>query len=395
MKRIRIVVCVILVLVMVGALAGTAIASTPYTVDQSEAKTIVNKFVAKISTTNEFRDWKNAKICRVVVAYGIDERPSAYIFELVKNENYTGYIVVSAKKTNYPILEFSKSKSPLMRAKKLGIEADRVYYLGAVMYFFREKGKYYNLNKKEINFNKIKECVKEAMKYENVRKHLAKRITEAKDLWEKYSSNTKVMYKLTSTWLYNEKYISDVPAFWWDDGCAPTSAAMVLAYWGEHGYPKLHYPDWWYFEPTDVNSGTKFDDPSNEHTDLTEELHYAMDTNNKTGDTWPWNIAPGINKVCKNHGYSNWASVDYWVSWSDVTDEINASRPFVLAMLWGGTGSGHSQPYGNHVVTCVGYAIDVNTNEKFVMVQDTWDLGIHYLAFGNWLGAWEIKVNPN
>ncbi len=33
---------------MVGAVAGTAIASTPYTVDQSEAKAIANKFVAKV-----------------------------------------------------------------------------------------------------------------------------------------------------------------------------------------------------------------------------------------------------------------------------------------------------------------------------------------------------------
>jgi hypothetical protein len=33
-----------------------------------------------------------------------------------------GYIVVSAKKTNYPILEFSKGKSPVMRVDELGHE---------------------------------------------------------------------------------------------------------------------------------------------------------------------------------------------------------------------------------------------------------------------------------
>ena len=382
---------VLLVLVMLGIVAGTAMASTPYMVDQSEAKAVVNKFIAKISTTDEFRDWKDAKISRVIVAYDIDESPSAYVFELFKDGKYAGYVVVSAKKTNYPILEFSKGKSPLMRAKKLGIKVEKVYYLGALTYFFKEKGKYYDLNKKEINFNKIKESVKEVMKDEKIIEHLAKRIVEAKEQWKKYNSDTMT----TLGWLYKEKYIPNVPALWWDDGCAPTSAAMVLEYWGEHGYQNLNYPDWWYFEPTDVNGGTKFDDPSNEHTDLTEELHYAMGTDNETGSTWLWNIAPGINKVCKNHGYSNWASTDYWVSWSDVTDEINASRPFVLAMLWGGTGSGHNQPYGNHAVAGVGYAIDTNTNEKFVMVQDTWDLSIHYLAFGNWMGAWEIKVKPN
>ena len=57
-----------------------------------------------------------------------------------------------------------------------------------------------------------------------------------------------------------------------------------------------------------------------------------------------------------------------------MTNEINASRPFVLSMWHGGTGSGHDQPYGDHTVACVGYAIDTNTNERFVMVQDIWDL---------------------
>ena len=31
------------------------------------------------------------------------------------------------------------------------------------------------------------------------------------------------------------------------------------------------------------------------------------------GTTYPWNIDDGINKVLRNHGYSNWASNDYYV----------------------------------------------------------------------------------
>ena len=64
---------------------------------------------------------------------------------------------------------------------------------------------------------------------------------KAKEPWRKYSSDTMT----TLGWPYEEKYIPDVPAFWWDDGCAPTSAAMVLEYWEEHGYPNLDYLGWW------------------------------------------------------------------------------------------------------------------------------------------------------
>ena len=385
MKGIRSLIGVVLVLVMLRSVVSPVMAKTSDAVNQSEAKAVVEKFIARISMVSNFKDWKNAKIGKVIVAYDVDESKSAYIFELVKDGKYVGYIVVSAKKTNYPILEFSKGKSPLMRAKELGIKVEEVYYLSGLTYIFEEKGKYYDLNKKKVDFNKIKESVKEVMKDEKVRKHLANRALEAKKQWEMYSSDAVTLFS------YKEKYIPDVPAFLWDDGCSPTSAAMVLEYWGEHGYPNLDHPDWWYFEPTDINNGTQFDDPPNEHTDLTEELHYAMGTDNETGFTWWFYIDDRINKVCKKYGYSDWAS-NQWLpqpSWSDVTNEINASRPFVLSMWYGGTESGHDQPYGDHTVACVGYAINTNTNERFVMVQDTWDLGIHYLAWGNW---WAISI---
>jgi len=327
----------------------------------------------------------------VAACYDIDESKSAYVFELITNEKYAGYIVVSAKKTNYPVLEFSKGTSPLMRASKLGIKAENVYYLGALMYFFKEKEKYYDLMGREIDFENVKEGVRKAMGDEGVREHLSKRATEAKAQWEEYSSGT------ITTLAWYGVHIQGVPAFLWDDGCSPTSAAMVLEYWGEHGYPNLDLPDWWYNEPTDVNDGTQLDDPSSEHTDLTEELHYAMGTDNETGDTSPFVIDDGINKVCNNLGYSNWAS-NQWLpqpSWDDVTNEISAGRPFVLSMWHGGTGSGWSNPYGDHTVACVGYAIDIDTNEKFLLLHDTWDYNVHYLAWGDWWAISTTWVGPN
>ena len=63
--------------------------------------------------------------------------------------------------------------------------------------------------------------------------------------------------------------------------------------------------------------------------------------------------------------------------------------------MWhGGTGSGHSTPYGDHSVAVVGYAIDINTNEKFLLLHDTWDYSVHYLAFGDWWGAMATWIRP-
>jgi len=235
------VIVLLLVLAMLGGSTAisTAMATiaTSDAVNLNEARNVAEKFAAKISTTEDFKEWKDAKIGKVVTCYDVDESRSAYVFELVKNEKYVGYIVVSAKKTNYPVLEFSKGTSPLMKASKLGIKAEKVYYLGALMYFFKEKGKCYDLMGREVDFEKVKKGVKGIMKDKKVRKHLAKRAMEAGEQWEKYNEITKSV----STLSWYGIHIQGVPALLWYRGCTPTAAAMVLGYWDQNGYP--NFPD--------------------------------------------------------------------------------------------------------------------------------------------------------
>ncbi len=62
--------------------------------------------------------------------------------------------------------------------------------------------------------------------------------------------------------------------------------------------------------------------------------------------------------------------------------------------MWnGGNGSGWTIPYVNHAVTVIGYAIGTNS-EKFLLLYDTWDTNIHYLAFGNWWFVFATWVRP-
>lgn len=72
--------------------------------------------------------------------------------------------------------------------------------------------------------------------------------------------------------------------------------------------------------------------------------------------------------------------------------KLDASRPFVISMLHGGTGSGHSQPYGDHSVTCLGYD---DYAEDYVVIHGTWDdEQTHTLAYGNWWAAMATWVMP-
>ena len=110
------------------------------------------------------------------------------------------------------------------------------------------------------------------------------------------------------------------------------------------------------------------------------------------GLTWPWDIDDGIEEVCENHGYSNFdANNDYWMTWNEVKDEVDASKPFVISMSYGGTGSGQSQPYGEHSVTALGYS---DYDEDYVFIHDTWDEQTHTIAFGNWWAAMATWVRP-
>jgi len=263
-----------------------------------------------------------------------------------------------------------------MRALKLGIKAEKLYRLGGLMYIVKEKGRYYSLaNGNEVDFDEVKRGVKETMKDEKVREHLAKRAMEAKEQWEKYSSDA------ITTLAWYGVHIQGVPALLWYLGCSPTASAMVLGYWDQNGYP--NFPD------------------DYQHT-LIEELADAMGLTCWYLPSWwqgtcPTEIDDGINEICNKYGYSNWASNQWFPqpSWDDVTDELSVGRPFVLSMAFGGTGSGHTEPYGHHSVACVGYAIDIDTNEKFLLLHDTWDTNVHYLAWGDWRAISATWVRPS
>ncbi len=384
---------VFLVLLFLGAGLAPAFAVNSKTtdIDITKAKNIAKYFIREISKLNNFKEWKKAEITMTAIIYNVDKEISAYLYEITVNGKYAGYIIVSAKRDNYPILEFSKGESPLKIAFKHRISVKKLYRINANTYVVEDiNNNFYTMNGKTINFTKLKMYMKKITMEENVKKHLTLRKAEAERLWEVVENSLQLQPTQSYTcYDWQQTLIWGVPAFYWDDGCSPTAAAMVLEYYDESGYPNLGYPDWYYFEDSDVGDNNGYDNPPDEHKDLTEELHVAMGTSDETGATYPWKIDDGINKVVQQKGYSgSWASNDYYVDWSEVVNEVLEARPFVLSM------TGGDQPYGDHSVTVVGYAHCPSQNLKLLILHDTWSLDDVYLTFGSWTAAMATWVRP-
>ncbi|ABE51399.1 C39 family peptidase [Methanococcoides burtonii] len=134
---------------------------------------------------------------------------------------------------------------------------------------------------------------------------------------------------------------------------------MVLEYWDENGYSNFSYGD-----------------------TLIEELADAMGTNeNGINGTKISHIDDGIEEVCDYYGYSDFTIVnDDNLFMSETMFEIDAGNPFVLSMIYGGLGSGYTNPYNNHSVTCMGYS---EGTIDYLFLHDTWDdEDHHYITFG-------------
>jgi hypothetical protein len=207
----------------------------------------------------------------------------------------------------------------------------------------------------------------------NTEEQMIRDVTRAKSAnqkWDSFKSdadNSALVSAASVSKAYGSKSIPGVPLYSQplNNYCAPTSAGMVLSYWESHGYPNI---------------------PDNSYTLITE-LGTAMSTSTSTG-TYIYNVNDGMNAVSSNHGYGSQLSFneDTWMTFSDVTTEVNANNPFVLNMLGGGTAYGRSQAYGDHSVAVIGY--ESYSSGDYVVVQDTWSpLTAVSLSFDNWLGA--------
>ena len=392
----------------VSADQGTNPISAPETPDnisesnfisQDYAKDVAILNIKKISlSVEDFSEWQDATAQSSIVFHDLDGNVNAYTFDVVDDKGTLGYIIVSATRDNYPILEFSKGDIPKAPSDPMkladteiskgnSISKDPEYvYLGATFYYAK-----YHFADKNTQSNEgmvvdlTDQCIinqqdlsgktsPETEKWEKVQKD------EASRLWISVDEDLAVTdsYALSST-RSRSGYVSGVPYYLrgtGTHGCCPTAAGMLLAFWRNHGFSNLPLGSSGY--------------------DLIDELAVEMGTDS-SGNTAKINVVDGIKDVFDNHGYdSSDVSVtgDYlWVSWEECTDEIDDGRPFMLGLFHGGTPQYGTQDYGDHAVTGVGYR--TISEENYVTVHDGWNPNNQdrYLAYGNWWwGTWLYKV---
>lgn len=396
----------------------TKYTDTSNVVSVDKAEEVASYSIKEISgSIQNLSEWKDATVELSTIYYDLDGNRSAYSFNVIENNQQSGYILISAMKDNYPVLEFSKGKIPneipefttrskslaKERANKIKLEsADKEelavgemkpLYLGPTFYYAEytltdTKGK-----AKEkvivdlpfstvVDFNKSNVSVpvdeKDYFNSTSLQQQQEIRKQDANAKWttfEKGLAMKTIPAGYTST--SSIGYIDDVPNYPWLNGCSPTAAGMVLGYWDSHGYS--NFPG---------------------ETTLIDELADSMGTDwPGSGATWPLDIDDGIEEVCADHGYNNFDASNGFTlintfTWSNVVSEINANRPFVISMLNGGLGSGY-QPgyeYEEHSVTCIGYS---DGSQDYVFLHDTWDPeDYHYISFGSWTSAMATWVRP-
>lgn len=367
----------------------------PTTLNTDEAKEIAAFYLVELSETiPELSEWGNAVVKPDITFYDVDGNITAYSFDVMKNNQYDGYIITSATKDKYPVLEFSKGELPTENStmtkksqceaakyankNKLSVGKSIPIYDGATFYY-----KEYDLkdNKNTTKEKVIVDLITSKIINEDTEnlssstdKAETTDIKEIKEAWNnlenrmtRESNGLETLVTATAT----SKNISGVPYYSANYiGCAPAAGAMVLGYWDSNGYS--NFP-----------SGNT----------LMSELATGMGTYQY--NTTISNVDDGIETVCSNHGYTNFDAIQYsgTMYMSNVVSEINANRPFVLCMLSGGTRVGGSSNYGDHAVTCMGYYYQSTT--QYLNLHDGWDTSAaHYITYGNWGSATPVWVRP-
>ena len=364
---------------LIAAVSAPASAATSVSIE--DAETVASFYVQYIPTfIADYSEWQEATVEQSTVYHDLDGEKSAYAFNVIENGQYAGYILVSATRGNYPILEFSTGRTPNAmtelttrsetlaqeRADERGLTAGEAkpLYLGATFYYAEyplidDRGKVADRVVVDLTVPVIVDLGESRVEIPIDEKDLLEeqqmKKQEANALWdvlEEKMVTTSLEGPASSRGL---GWISGVPAYLWRCGCTPTAAGMVLMYWDSHGYPD--FPE--------------------HHNDTIDELGVAMHTGvPPRPDGWTYNsdVAPGIEEVCDNHNYPGFVAQLEPIEWNRVKEEVDASRPFVL-ILQQGVG------YGDHAVTGLGYS---DYDEDYVFIHDTYDESTHTILYDNW-----------
>jgi|GEM_PF-410236 len=332
-------------------------------VSVEKATTVANFYVNQISSsTQKYSDWKGAVVQKATTYYDLNGKESAYSFDVLQHGQYAGYLIVSATRNNYPVLEFSKGKTPdremstqteakelattVAKSQQASLGSGRPLYLGATFFYMEypvektstvktttqqsQENIYVDLyERKIVDQGKVSGTLStsQSSNTEPTAAQAQTSITfdqkaiqnfqiqtkqEAQAEWNaidgKITKNgvNQPAVELSAVQSGQTKYIDHVPYYDWTYGCSPTAGSMVVGYWRDQGLTRIP-----------VSTNTITGDP------VTKELADAMGTlygsnycqcwiipiinkkicNPLCGFTVPVMIAPGINSELNKYQY--------------------------------------------------------------------------------------------
>ncbi len=273
--------------------------------------------------------------------------------EKLSLKDETGYIIVSARKENNVILEYSKGVPYFITNWKnlkeyFNLKDNRVLYYTGFGRF------YYDLNENEIldlatykTFQKI-----DYIKSDNINFK-----------WKQVFNN---QYKVSS--LKATNYVADVPFVLWSYGCSPTSSSMIFSYYDSRGYGD--FVDYYFTRYDDVTSSYRHNVPSAQR-----ELSVLMDTDSvNSGGTSIYNIKTAHSNFANSiHQYSFVLGQHLLGQTADtffyryIKNEIDSTRPVHWAVL----NYYYNGEYIGHSIVGIGY--DDGGTDTFIQVHNTWD----------------------
>lgn len=163
------------------------------------------------------------------------------------------------------------------------------------------------------------------------------------------------------------KKIQDIPDYTWYEGCAPTAAGNMIAYYDNEVHNDLSYYDTY---------GSDFTVTANSSTasnSLIYDLSVYFETNS-SGESFEWVMSMGLEDYLADYNHDEYVvmtaglSDDYIFNWDVNTSFyrslINTGNPSIITM--------YSHPtYNSHAVTGIGY-IMASPDIYGVIVHDTW-----------------------
>ena len=399
-------------------------------VTPAEAKLVAQRHLqwASLNIPN-FEDWKRAKLSQPVIYYFPNGTKSAYEFTVLVNGKPDGFILVAAQRYMPPVLEFSKGEAPSKRLGRIGrakvrgfsSERHRLLYYGGLSYSAdMGNGRAMNIYGRQVSVPKTVKLSFSPRHGANIWSVLETSSPSGStvgvssgDIYTKIIPNVPI-------WTEEDPYLGDPgnghisypdnvgpSADPWDswDGCTPIAAAQIIAY---HEHPEIY------------RNGYYTQEYKEYMTSLVDILHHTMGTS-RDGNTpdcgsWGSDACDGIEAFAseyqklKDEGIVSWSLVHsydaqptctwglcWWspyITMADVVPEINQHRPILLQLDNGGKARDGQGPYGNHSVVIVGYVWD-GRNVEYLVIHSGWDMGEHYLAWGNWgSDTYLVKIHP-